>query len=158
VQAVVSACPPTPQICRAGRPPAGPSPDSVCLRNLYASSWRGRRCSAAQASSDHPRWCGPHPVCQWLHSRMAADLTLDKNLFLQLFLRAISICGGAWSADLEQRVYEHGGFPWIGRCLLSRRTCLKYNNIARAGFTTLSKYIHTASIKNICYLCTCYYT
>ena len=34
--------------------------DQIC-----ASSWRGRRCSVAQASSDHPRWCGPHPVCLW---------------------------------------------------------------------------------------------
>jgi len=32
---------------------------------IHASSWRGRYCSVAQASSDHPRWCGPHPVCLW---------------------------------------------------------------------------------------------
>ena len=32
---------------------------------IHASSWRGRRCRVAQASSDHPRWCGPHPVCLW---------------------------------------------------------------------------------------------
>jgi len=32
---------------------------------IHASLWRSRRCSVAQASSDHPRWCGPHPVCLW---------------------------------------------------------------------------------------------
>jgi len=30
---------------------------------IHASSWRGRHCGVAQASSDHPRWCRPHPVC-----------------------------------------------------------------------------------------------
>jgi len=33
---------------------------------IHASSWRGRRCGVAQASSDHPRWCRPHPVCLWV--------------------------------------------------------------------------------------------
>ena len=33
---------------------------------IHASSWRGRRWSVAQASSNHPRWCGPHPICLWL--------------------------------------------------------------------------------------------
>ena len=32
---------------------------------IHASSWRSRRYSVAQASSDHPRWWGPHPVCLW---------------------------------------------------------------------------------------------
>ena len=39
----------------------------------------------------------------------------------------------------------------IGLYLLFRHTCSKYNIVA----TTLSKYIHTTSIKNIYYLCTC---
>jgi len=30
---------------------------------IHASSWRGRHCGVAHASSDHPRWCRPHPVC-----------------------------------------------------------------------------------------------
>jgi len=30
---------------------------------IHASSWRGRHCGVTQASSDHPRWCRPHPVC-----------------------------------------------------------------------------------------------
>jgi len=30
---------------------------------IHAISWRGHHCSVAQASSDHPRWCRPHPVC-----------------------------------------------------------------------------------------------
>ena len=42
-------------------------PDLFAKKSVqnHASSWRGRRCSVAQASSDHPRWCGPHPVCLW---------------------------------------------------------------------------------------------
>jgi len=30
---------------------------------IHASSWRGRHCGVTQASSNHPRWCRPHPVC-----------------------------------------------------------------------------------------------
>jgi len=44
---------------------------------IHASSWRGRHCGVAQASSDHPRWCRPHPVlkkliCSNVHSGAAA--------------------------------------------------------------------------------------
>ena len=48
--------------------------------------------------------------------------------------------------------------PGICRCLLFRRTCLKYDIVARAGFTTLSKYIHTTSIQNLYYFCNYYCT
>ena len=39
---------------RAGRPPAGPLTDLFAKKSdqIHASSWRGRRCSVAQASSD----------------------------------------------------------------------------------------------------------
>jgi len=33
---------------------------------IHASSCRSRRCGVAQASSDHPRWCRPHPACLWV--------------------------------------------------------------------------------------------
>jgi len=33
---------------------------------IHASSRRSRRCGVAQASSDHSRWCRPHPVCLWV--------------------------------------------------------------------------------------------
>jgi len=33
---------------------------------IHASSWRGRRCSVAQASFNHLCWCRPHPVCLWV--------------------------------------------------------------------------------------------
>jgi len=53
----------------SAHPPAG-STKSVAWHcslkksvQIHASSWRGRRCGVAQASSDHPRWCRPHPVC-----------------------------------------------------------------------------------------------
>jgi len=60
------------------RPPScRPSPDAVrcpvarrsSLKKsvqIHASSSRGRRCGVAQASSDHLRWCRPHPVCFWV--------------------------------------------------------------------------------------------
>jgi hypothetical protein len=40
---------------------------------IHASAWRGRHCIVTQASSDHPRWCGPHPVCLWF------TLALDRG-------------------------------------------------------------------------------
>jgi len=49
-------------------PPAAISRKSVARRcslkktiQMHASSWHGCSCIVAQASSDHPRWCGPHP-------------------------------------------------------------------------------------------------
>jgi len=30
---------------------------------IHARTWRGRRCGVAKASSNHPHWCRPHPVC-----------------------------------------------------------------------------------------------
>jgi len=60
VQAVVAACPPT------------VSTKLVAWRcllkksvQIHANSWRSRRCSVAQASFNHPRWCRPHLVCPW---------------------------------------------------------------------------------------------
>ena len=53
-------------------PPSCQLDESVAWRcslkksvQIHASSWRGRRGGVAQASFDHPRWCGPHPVCLW---------------------------------------------------------------------------------------------
>jgi len=52
---------------------------------IHASSYCGRGCVVGQASSDHPRWCGPHPagLCFALtlgrgpHSRQNLILALD---------------------------------------------------------------------------------
>jgi len=33
---------------------------------IHASSWHSHCCIVAQASSNHPRWCGPHPAHPWL--------------------------------------------------------------------------------------------
>ena len=41
----------------------------------HASSSRGRRCSVAQASSNHPRWYRPHPVC------LSVALALDHGVY-----------------------------------------------------------------------------
>jgi len=50
---------------RAGRPPAGQLPYMFAKKSVQirASSRRSRCCCVAQASSNHPRWCRPHPVC-----------------------------------------------------------------------------------------------
>jgi len=57
------------QAVNAAHPPAGPTKSFAWRCSLKksvqipASSWRSRRCGVAQASSDHPCWCRPHPVC-----------------------------------------------------------------------------------------------
>jgi len=95
---------------RAGHPPAGQLPDpfvepaalllasSCSLKKsvqIHISSWRGRRCSVAQASSDHPRWCGPHPVCLWFtlaHGR--GSHPWQKSIFAAIFAGDFT---GIWS-------------------------------------------------------------
>ena len=52
---------------------------------IHASSWRGRHCSVAQATSDHPRCAGLIQFVYGSHSRMATDLTLDKIYFRSHF-------------------------------------------------------------------------
>ena len=86
VQAVVCARPPAPS--SSGRPPAGPLTDLFAKKSvqIHASSWRGRCCSVAQASSDHPRWCRPHPVCLWFtlaHGR--GSHPRQKSIFAAIF-------------------------------------------------------------------------
>ena len=66
MQTVVSACPLAPS---SSRPPsclpvARRSSLEKSVR-ILASSWRGRRCGVAQASSNHTCWCRPHPICFW---------------------------------------------------------------------------------------------
>ena len=66
------------------------------------------------------------------------------------------IRGGARGADLEQRVYEHSGFPQ-GSVDIYYPDVHVLNIIlllVQALLRSL-KYIHTASIKNIYYLCVC---
>jgi len=57
---------------------------------IHAGSWRSRRCGVAQASSDHPRWCRPHPVCLWV--ALALDerrLPVTEMLFFAIFARVL---------------------------------------------------------------------
>jgi len=78
---------------QAGRPSAGPLPDTVRLRNLSKSTL-AHDAVAAVVTVLHKL----HPIIRvsagfiqfvyGSHSRMAADLTLDKNLFSQPFSRA----------------------------------------------------------------------
>ena len=86
VQAVVSARPPAPR--RAGRPPTGRFLEKFAKKSvqIHASPWSGRCCSVAQTSSDHPRWCGPHPFCLWFtlaHGR--GSHPQQKSIFTAIF-------------------------------------------------------------------------
>ena len=79
---------------RAGRPPAGPFTDLFAKKSvqIHASSWRGRRCSVARASSDHPRWCRPHQICLWFtlaHGR--GSHPRQKSIFEAIFAGFCSV-------------------------------------------------------------------
>jgi len=77
---------------RAGRPPA-----SQFLKKsvqIHASSWRGRRCGVAQASSDHLRWCGPHPVCLWFTlAHVRGPHPRQESIFAAIFAGFIIVDG-----------------------------------------------------------------
>jgi len=52
---------------------------------IHANSWRGLRCVVAQASSNHPRWCGTHPGSQSLVCIRVWTRSHNKILFLPFF-------------------------------------------------------------------------
>ena len=69
---------------RAGRPPAGPLQDTVCLRNSSISTLAHDAVAAVVLHKHHSIIRVGAVLIQFVyasHSRMAADLTLDKNLF-----------------------------------------------------------------------------
>ena len=85
---------------RAGRPPAGPLHDAVRLRNSSKSTLVHDVVAAVVLHKHHPIirvGAGLIQSVYGSHSRMAADLTLDKNLFSQPFSRAFRLFS-----------YEHG--------------------------------------------------
>ena len=77
---------------RADRPPASPLPDAVCLK-ILSKSTLAQVVAAVVLHKHHPIIRVGAGLIQFVyasHSRMAADLTLDKNLFSQPFSRAFS--------------------------------------------------------------------
>ena len=52
---------------------------------IHDSSWRGRRCSVAQTSFDHPHWKRPLQFVYGLHLRSTTELTHHRNPFLSFF-------------------------------------------------------------------------
>jgi len=52
---------------------------------VHASPGRSRSCVVTQASSDHPRWCGPHTACLRFAHPISADHIIDKIVFPTLF-------------------------------------------------------------------------
>jgi len=78
---------------RAGRPPACQLPDALRLRNPSESSLAHDAVAAVVLHKHHPIIRVGAGLIQFVsgsHSRMAADLTLDKNVFSQPFSRAFS--------------------------------------------------------------------
>ena len=65
---------------------------------IHASSWRGRRCGVAQASFNHPHWCGPHPVLfLWFTFALGRGPHPPKN---SIFARAMVFAGSLlWGKD-----------------------------------------------------------
>ena len=79
---------------RAGRPPAGPLQDTVCLRNSSISTLAHDAVAAAVLHKHHSIIRVGAVLIQFVygsHLRMAADLTLDKNLFSLPFSR-VFVC------------------------------------------------------------------
>jgi len=89
----------------ASRPPAGrrptlsvaPLPNVVARHcslkksaQIHASSWRSRRCSVAQASSDHLRCCRPHPVCLWVALALSREGYPSQKCISAIFARVPS--------------------------------------------------------------------
>jgi len=91
VQAVVSARPPAPS---SSRPPScRPVARPARLRNPSKSTLARHAVAAVVLHKRHPIIRVGSGLIQFVygsHSRMAVDLTLDKNLFLQQFLWAFS--------------------------------------------------------------------
>jgi len=52
---------------------------------IHASSWRGRRCSVAQASFDHLRWCRPHQVCLWVALALGHGAHSSQKSIIAIF-------------------------------------------------------------------------
>jgi len=81
-------CPP------AARPPAGNAARLKSVQ-IHASSWRGRRQGVAHASSDHPHWCRPHPVCLWVPLVLNHGGHFIKNsistIFPHEFFKVVSV-------------------------------------------------------------------
>jgi len=79
---------------RAGRPPAGSLPYAVRLRNPSKSTLAHDAIAAVVLHKHHPIIRVGAGLIQFVygaHSCMAADLTLDKNLFSQPFSRAFFV-------------------------------------------------------------------
>ena len=73
---------------RAGRPPVGMLPDAVRLRNPSKSTLAHDAVAAVVLHEHHPIvrvGAGLIKFVYGSHSRMATDLTLDKNLFRSHF-------------------------------------------------------------------------
>jgi len=90
----------------AAHQPAG-STKSVAWRcslkksvQIHASSWCGRRCGVAQTSSDHLRWCRPHPVCLSVALALGHGVYLSQKSIFAIF-RA-SLFEGNRKGDISQ--------------------------------------------------------
>ena len=77
---------------------------------IHARSCRGRHCSVAQASSDHPRRCRPHPVYR-SHLRLTKEATRNRNAFFAIF--PASHCPEGSADSLRTCAYSCVPFPSV---------------------------------------------
>jgi len=71
---------------------------------IYASSWRGRRCGVVQASFDHPRWCKPHPVCLWVALTFGCRPHPWSSVLAMVFVVVLSLrIMQQWGAQIVRR-------------------------------------------------------
>ena len=117
---------------------------------IHASSWRGRRCTVAQASSDHPRWCGPHPVCLWFtlaHGR--GSHPRQKFIFAAIFVSFVELC----SLKIVTRSLV---LSWVGVCfsrwlVVRWLACMHHDKVSlriQSHFTSLYDYVIKNSLLN----------
>ena len=57
---------------------------------IHASLWRSRSCVVTQTSSDHPSWCGAHPVFLWFAFKAwPRSLSITNFYFHHCFCRVV---------------------------------------------------------------------
>jgi len=121
----------------AARPPAG-STKSVAWRYslntsvwIHASSWRGRRCSVAQASFDYPRRCRPHLFYLWVALRVQAwpwERLHQKFNFRHFFRGPFSHCNMLHHTASHCITLHHAA----KRCNIRKHTATHCNTLQHA--------------------------
>jgi len=76
----------------------------ICPRNRQnpPQPMTQSQCVVTQALSDHPFWCGPHPVCLWFTlEAWPRSLSITKSYFHHCFCKGFSVKHATFSEDLS---------------------------------------------------------